>query len=205
MDHATAQALRSTIRLWRMLIRKYLRAICAPDSAASAAAAAQPDAVAVRTGQTCRMEYLQHFDNPDLAADADARWVVKDEVVRVQFAAAAGELQSAVGVNRYAPGDALIAGTTGDRWCVSRARFDAKYRPEGSVRAGDGGIYRNRPVPILAKQIDRAFSVARCVGGDLLRGEAGDWLVQYAPGDFGIVARTRFAAVYRPAAEPSEP
>jgi hypothetical protein len=42
-----------------------------------------------------------------------------------------------------------------------------------------------------------AFTVQRSAGGDVLRGEAGDWLVQYAPGDHGIVAAERFDRVYR--------
>jgi hypothetical protein len=42
-----------------------------------------------------------------------------------------------------------------------------------------------------------AFSVARSAGGDLLHGAAGDWLVQYAPGDYGVIARARFELVYR--------
>jgi hypothetical protein len=42
-----------------------------------------------------------------------------------------------------------------------------------------------------------AFSVERSAGGDRLLGNAGDWLVQYAPGDHGVVARARFASVYR--------
>jgi hypothetical protein len=41
-----------------------------------------------------------------------------------------------------------------------------------------------------------AFTVERSAGGDLLRGDAGDWLVQYAPGDQGIVAAARFDSVY---------
>jgi len=41
------------------------------------------------------------------------------------------------------------------------------------------------------------FTVARAAGGDLLSGTAGDWLMQYAPGDYGIVARDRFVSVYR--------
>jgi hypothetical protein len=41
-----------------------------------------------------------------------------------------------------------------------------------------------------------AFTVERSAGGDLLRGDAGDWLVQYAPGDHGIVAAARFDSVY---------
>jgi hypothetical protein len=137
------------------------------------------------------------LDNPDLNADPDACWAVKDEVVMVEFAAVAGSLDSAVGLNRYAAGDALLTGSTGDRWCVSRERFDAKYLPEAPTLRGEVGRYRNRPVAVLAKRMPVEFSVARSAGGDLLRGSAGDWLVQYAPGDHGVVARARFASVYR--------
>jgi hypothetical protein len=144
------------------------------------------------------------LENPDLAADAGARWVVKDEVVSVEFAETAGTLESAVGLNRYCAGDALLTGSTGDRWCVSRDRFDAKYYPDASATPapvgalpGQAGRYRNRPVALLAKRMTLAFTVERSAGGDVLRGEAGDWLVQYAPGDHGIVAAARFDRVYR--------
>jgi hypothetical protein len=137
------------------------------------------------------------LENPDLAADGAACWVVKDEVVRVEFAPAAGVLESAVGLNRYAAGDALLTGSTGDRWCVSRDRFDVKYRPEPPALAGQAGSYRNRPVAVLAQRMSVAFSIARSAGGDVLLGDAGDWLLQYAPGDHGVVARARFDQVYR--------
>jgi hypothetical protein len=137
------------------------------------------------------------LETPDLAADGAARWVVKDEVVRVEFARTAGVLESAVGLNRYAAGDALLTGSTGDRWCVSRDRFDAKYRPEPPLLPGRPGGYRNHPVPVLAKQMAVAFSIARSAGGDVLHGNAGDWLMQYAPGDHGVVAQMRFESVYR--------
>lgn len=138
-----------------------------------------------------------HLDVPDLARDPDARWVVKDEVVEVEFAPADGMLMSAVGPNHYRAGDALLTGSTGDRWCVSRDRFDAKYRPEPGGSPGAPGRYRNLPVPIRGKPMAAAFSVARSAGGDRLLGEPGDWLVEYAPGDHGVVARSRFASVYR--------
>lgn len=134
---------------------------------------------------------------PDLAADPGAVHVVKDEVVAVEFAAAPGALASAVGLNRYVAGDALVTGSTGDRWCVSRDRFDARYRPCPGTRAGAAGDYRNVPVPILAKRIDRPFRIARAAGGDVLAGNAGDWAVQYAPGDYGVVEQSRFERVYR--------
>ena len=142
------------------------------------------------------------LDNPDLTVDGAACWVVKDELVSVQFAAAPGELESAVGLNRYAAGDALLTGSTGDRWCVSRRRFDAKYQPEPPTVQGRAGGYRNRPIAVRAKRMSVEFAVERRAGGDLLHGNAGDWLVQYEAGDHGIVAAARFASVYRPYRQP---
>ena len=138
--------------------------------------------------------------NLDLRTDPAARRFVKDETVTVDFAAEAGELMSLEGPNRYAPGDALITGSTGDRWVVSRERFDAKYLPADAALAhGQPGPYRNRPSVVLAKQMDAPFSLARSAAGDVLRGTAGDWVMQYAPGDYGVVQAQRFAKVYRPA------
>ncbi len=137
------------------------------------------------------------LSNPDMASDPDARRAVKDETVAVEFAVRADVLVSAVGLNRYLPGDALITGSTADRWCVSRERFDAKYEPLPGTVHGAAGLYRNRPMVVLAKCMAVPFSVARMAGGDVLRGNAGDWLVQYAPGDHGVVERTRFEHVYR--------
>ena len=126
-----------------------------------------------------------------------ARCVTLEELVNVAGPVIAGVIESAVGLNRYAAGDALLTGSTGDRWCVSRDRFDAKYQPEAPTLHGQDGRYRNRPVAVLAKRMPVEFSVARSPGGDLLRGSTGDWLVQYAPGDHGVVARARFDSVYR--------
>ncbi len=135
--------------------------------------------------------------NPDLSADPGAQLAVKDETVQVEFAIQSGSLASAVGLNRYAAGDALVTGSTGDRWCVSRDRFDAKYDPLPQTKRGEAGLYRNRPVTVLAKRMESAFTVSRTAGGDVLRGAPGDWLLQYAPADFGVVERTRFERVYR--------
>ena len=126
---------------------------------------------------------LKHID---LRTDPQARRVVKDETVTVAFAEADGELMSLEGPNRYIAGDALITGSTGDRWVVSRARFDAKYLPAD-------------PALARARRMDEAFTIARSENGDTLRGVAGDWVMQYAPGDYGVVQAQRFAQVYRDA------
>jgi hypothetical protein len=68
------------------------------------------------------------LDNPDLASDPAARPAVKDETVSVEFAVRADALLSDVSLNRYLPGDALITGSTGDRWCVSRRAVRREVR-----------------------------------------------------------------------------
>lgn len=141
------------------------------------------------------MAILTHID---LRNDPQARTYVKNEVVKVKFATEAGTITSREGPNSYTPGDALITGSTGDHWSVTRDRFNAKYTPLASLQHGQDGEYRNIPMPVLAKQMDENFSVQRAPGSDVIQGKAGDWLMQYAPGDYGIVEQAKFAKVYRP-------
>jgi len=141
---------------------------------------------------------MQRLANIDLRSDPDAAFYLKHEVVDVTFATKAGELVSREGPNRYQPGDALITSATGDRWCVSRDRFDPKYEAIPPLAHGQDGAYRNKPIPVLAREMRKAFSIERSAGGDVLHGKPGDWLMQYAPGDYGITERARFQMVYRP-------
>jgi hypothetical protein len=137
------------------------------------------------------------FTDIDLRTDILAARYVKTETVEVVFAESAGELSSPEGPNRYQAGDALITGSTGTKWSVSRDRFDTKYDAVPPTDQNTNGRYKARPVPVLARQLPEAFTVARSSGGDVLQGEAGDWLLQYAPGDHGIAKNNRFARVYR--------
>lgn len=139
----------------------------------------------------------QILEGIDLRLDAEARVYVKDEVVDVVFATQAAELMSGEGLNRYVVGDALVTSVTGERWSVSRERFNAKYLPVAPTHAGQNGQYQATRVEVLAKQMHTPFAIQRRAGGDLLHGETGDWLMQYAPGDFGITKRARFERVYR--------
>ena len=142
---------------------------------------------------------MQRLSIDNLNSDPAARRYVKQEVVQVVFATASGELMSLEGANRYAVGDALItseAGGVKNTWVVSRDRFDAKYQALSGVHGTDGA-YKNLPVPVWAKQMSAPFSLARSAGGDVLQGKAGDWVMQYAPNDYGITENTRFQAVYR--------
>jgi hypothetical protein len=133
----------------------------------------------------------------NLERDPKAHQYQKDEVVSVVFAKQIGQIASREGANRYAIGDALITGSTGDKWSVSRDRFDAKYLPVPPLQHGHDGEYRNIPIPVYAKRMDAAFSIERTAGGDVIHGKPDDWLMQYAPGDYGIVESAKFAKVYR--------
>lgn len=133
----------------------------------------------------------------ELQHDPQARAYIKHEVVTVRFAAAVGAIASREGANHYQIGDALIIGSTGDHWSVTRDRFDTKYTPIAPLTHGADGSYRNVPMPVLAKQMSEDFSVARSSGGDVIHGKTGDWLMQYAPGDHGIVENAKFQKVYQ--------
>ena len=68
--------------------------------------------------------------------------------------------------------------------------------PPGSD--GIAGAFRSKALAVLAKQIHEDFEVRRSATGDLLHGRSGDWLLQYAPGDWGVVEELKFRQVYRP-------
>jgi hypothetical protein len=140
---------------------------------------------------------MLELNDIDLATGPFAARYVKTEIVAVAFAREEGELISLEGPNHYQVGDALITGSTGSRWSVARHCFDVKYEAVSPTVAGADGSYRARPLPVLAKQIAEPFSAARSTGGDVLRGNAGDWLLQYGPGDFGVAEQQRFRRVYR--------
>lgn len=140
---------------------------------------------------------MRHITEINLSSDPEAGRFIKTEVVQVVFATEPGELISLEGPNQYQAGDAIITGCTGDRWSVDRHRFDAKYQAVPPTSDGEDGAYTAKPVPVLAKQINEPFTAARSAGRDVLRGEAGDWLMQYAPGDFGVCGSSRFERVYK--------
>lgn len=133
----------------------------------------------------------------DLATDASAtRWCKRVQEVPVEFARAAGVLETLEGPVRYERGDALLTGSAGERWPVRRSVFDTRYDPASTTTPGTDGIYLKRPLPVLARRIDTAFAV-RLPDGQVLQGRPGDWLVQYGPRDQAIVADAIFRATYQ--------
>jgi hypothetical protein len=131
--------------------------------------------------------------------DADPRRVLarkREREIPVEFAAATCDVDTPEGVVRAKAGDAILTGTEGERWPVSRAKFFRKYRPKPPTLAGAAGLYVSLPGRIHALSMDRPFEVLLADGVSRLHGTAGDWLVDYGDGSLGIVARAIFAKTY---------
>jgi hypothetical protein len=116
--------------------------------------------------------------------------------LRVEFADASGTMATNEGAVSYARGDALLTGTEGERWPVPRSRFDATYEPVPPLRSGKPGRYRKRPLQVWAKAMRGPFSIDLGAGRGMLRGDDGDWLLEYAPGELGVVSASVFAQTY---------
>ena len=156
------------------------------------------------------------FTGHDLFADPSAVWACKRPiVVRVEFADADGAMETLEGRVSYRAGDALLAGTRGDRWPVAAARFFEDYEPSADESVGGpephdaddaaraaptprAGVHRytKKPRFVRARRMPEQFVVRVGVAGERLRGGPGDWLVQYREGEYGVVSAGPFAETY---------
>jgi hypothetical protein len=129
----------------------------------------------------------------------DPRHVVArklERAVQVRFTPEACTVHTREGIVKARPGDAIVTGMNGEQWRVSRGRFAEKYRPKPPLAAGEPGEYLSLRYRIEALPMPEAFEVLLADGESLLRGQAGDWLVDYGDGSLGVVAQGIFATTY---------
>jgi hypothetical protein len=133
---------------------------------------------------------------PDLELDAGVLRVIKRPLpVEVVFAGDEGVLQTLEGPVGYRRGDAILTGIQGERWPVRRSTFETRFQPTNGQTMGEAGAYVKLPLVALAKRLEQPLTVPMPSGGQLM-GKIGDWLLQYAPGDYGVVADEIFRASY---------
>jgi hypothetical protein len=116
--------------------------------------------------------------------------------IDVRFTPVACTVQTSEGVVHARPGDAIITGTAGEHWRVSRSRFSDKYRPVPPTVAGEAGRYVSLPNRIMAVPMTEVFEVLLADGVSRLKGVPGEWLVDYGDGSLGIVSAAIFASTY---------
>lgn len=116
--------------------------------------------------------------------------------VEVRFATLPAAIQTREGVVQARPGDAIVTGGAGEQWRVSRGHFADKYQALPPTQDGQDGRYRSLTNSIMAVHMASAFEVLLADGVSRLRGQPGDWLVDYGDGSLGIVAPGIFATTY---------
>lgn len=125
------------------------------------------------------------------------RYSKKRNPVDVKIAEQDGIMTTLEGPVSFHAGDALLTGVNGERWPVGKERFERTYKAVPPTAPGTSGCYVRLPNEVRARQMDKDFSV-KTGNGDTLHGKAGDWLLEYGPGDWGIVADEIFAQTYHP-------
>jgi hypothetical protein len=131
---------------------------------------------------------------------ADPRRIFARKLEReidVRFTPVACTVQTSEGLVHAAPGDAIITGTAGEHWRVSRARFADKYRPVPPTVSGEAGRYISLPNRIMGVPMTEPFEVLLADGVSRLSGRPGEWLVDYGDGSLGIVSPEIFATTYQ--------
>ncbi len=115
--------------------------------------------------------------------------------VNVRFAREQGLAATREGTVPYEANDALVSDGRGCTWPVRPERFCRAYAPVPPLRPGQDGLYQAHPLESAALRMAFPFCVT-LKNGAVLRGEGGDWLLQYGAGDYGIVGADQFAAAY---------
>ncbi|MDY0136911.1 MAG: PGDYG domain-containing protein [Thiomicrospira sp.] len=130
------------------------------------------------------------FDYLSIAANPQ-RFQKKRIAMQVLFADESGFCATLEGEVPYQKGDAILTGTHGESWPIKRSVFDKTYQQD------EDGRYYKKPLPISAIQLDQAIQLTR-QDGSVLKGQKGDWVVEYAPGDQAIVRADIFEQTYEP-------
>ncbi|MDR1731701.1 MAG: DHH family phosphoesterase [Synergistaceae bacterium] len=136
--------------------------------------------------------YIRDCTDEDISGQPQAVRVLKKSFpVPVTFATKGGSLYTREGRISYELGDALLTGPEGESWPVPKKRFTETYVPLPGTETGSDGVYLKGKFPAWALQIHEPF-IVRLPGRGTLRGNRGDWLLQYAPNEYGIVGREIF-------------
>jgi hypothetical protein len=131
-------------------------------------------------------------ENPDLSQDSDAFETAK-RPIPLEFRVTEEDetIETKEGPVNAKAGAAVMTGTEGEQWPIPREKFEQTYD------VLEPGVAAKKNIPVFAKEMSEPFQVKVSWSDDLLRGEPGDYLVQYGPGDYGVVGREIFKKTYR--------
>ncbi|BBP01400.1 PGDYG domain-containing protein [Sulfuriferula nivalis] len=131
----------------------------------------------------------------DLSLDPMAKKYEKISTVRVTFAEDNGIIKTLEGNVAYEKGDAILTGIHDENWPVERHIFDSQYELANFSIANE--YRKSQGAIIYAKKIKNTFCIKIRNGTSIIEGKPGDWLVQYAMKDWGIIDDDIFKKSYR--------
>lgn len=114
----------------------------------------------------------------------------------VEFAKENGICETLEGPVGYRAGDAIVTGAESEKWPVAREVFEKLYVKKTSEKQTDARRYLKVVRQALAIKLTAKRTIALLNGRGVLRGEKGDWVVDYGNGDLSIVNSTLFEHYY---------
>jgi len=119
--------------------------------------------------------------------------------LHIVFAPQAGVIETLEGPVSHQRGDAIATGIAGERWPITRARFERRYRPADAQGAmGRDGLFVKKPVRVQARRAESDMQVPLDGGRGSLLARRGDWILTGADEDCWVVADGIFQQVYAP-------
>lgn len=116
------------------------------------------------------------------------RVVKKPIQLKYETASQDGVCHTKEGEVAYKAGDAIMTGTAGEQWPIAAETFTKTYDVTSD------GLASKKPIIISADRLDADADVQASWG--ILHGKAGDYVVCYGPGDYGVVDSDIFAETY---------
>ena len=136
-------------------------------------------------------ETIGDDENPDLSEDPSSFKTAKKPIpLGFEFAEEDQTVKTLEGPVGARSGDAIMIGTKGEQWVIPADKFAQTYD------VLEPGKAAKKHIPVFAKKMEEPFEVKVSWSSDLLRGKPGDFLVQYGPGDYGVVGAEIFGETY---------
>ena len=143
-------------------------------------------------------EAIGDAENPELSEDPDAIETFK-KPLPLHFRIADDEetIETKEGPVTAQGGDYIMTGTEDENWPIPAIKFEQTYDILSTYdKEPVRGEAAKKKIIAFAKQMSEPFQVKVSWSSDLLSGDPDDYLVQYGPGDYGVVGKEIFDKTY---------
>ena len=131
---------------------------------------------------------------PDLDKDPEAFKCFKKPIpLEFRIAQKPEKVQTKEGPVQAKAGAYIMTGTKGENWPIPADQFNYDILTQD----GSTGTAAKKKIIVPAKEMNETFEVKVSWSPNTLKGKIGDYLVQYGPGDYGVVDKEIFNETYQ--------